>query len=108
MVAVEADPNNVPGDDLAVLPKRLETAVTVLDASRASLAAAAVEPPGKQPEQEAALPPLLAELIAPDTAQLSPASIKPTWMRSRPSSPTGARPPTWTRSSSSPAFAKTS
>lgn len=69
VAAAEADPNNVPGDDLAVLRGRLETAVTVLAAARISFAAAAVGPPGKQPEQAATLPPLLTELIAPDTAQ---------------------------------------
>jgi hypothetical protein len=69
VAAAEADPDNVPGEDLAELRGRLETAATVLAAARTSLSAAAAGPPGKQPEQEAQLPPLLAELLAPDTAR---------------------------------------
>lgn len=52
------------GDDVAELAQRLTTAETVLAAARASLTGAA-EPPGKQHEQAARLPPLLADLLDP-------------------------------------------
>ncbi|WP_232546985.1 hypothetical protein [Propioniciclava soli] len=51
-------------DDIEGLRRRLTTAETVLQAARASLAAGA-EPPGKQHERAADLPPLLADLLGP-------------------------------------------
>jgi hypothetical protein len=52
------------GGDTADLRRRLTIAQTVLDATLAVRRAVA-ESPGKQPEQAAPLPPLLAELIGP-------------------------------------------
>ena len=51
-------------DDIGEIEQRLTTAEAVLAAARSSMTSAA-EPPGKQHEQAAALPPLLAELFGP-------------------------------------------
>ncbi|WP_306209548.1 hypothetical protein [Actinoplanes sp. RD1] len=65
------------GNDASELQKRLTTAEIVLTSARASITATG-EPPGKPQQQEAEIPPLLAELLGPYPALIATlASLDP-------------------------------